>query len=505
MSPDDGGVGQQTAVRVSVDPSISIGESIIEVAKDTSSSIPIIETGSTGITADQPLVLCTHKGRTAFITNCTPDIVGDLVTSLEEGNLPTDRAESVVEHTPNRQTLPIPETGPLAVGHRAILSPCGWVNPIASADHNFIAGEANLDEIETLGLLGRGRGDAATDDPIAEQWKTASNASSDPVVVINANEADNRSLADETLLTGTPLTVLDAAVAVADHISASDVVVYCNETDDYIRKRLDEAIDAACEHFPVIPEVATGPDTFRAGEETMALEAMEGADRIEARISPPGPAEHGLFGRPTVVHTPRTFGQVYRALTRPREFDGDDNDPGTRLVTVTGDVESPVTVELPTDGTLSTATDAVTFNGQLKAAIVGGQFGGLARELTISPSAPALQQAGLGTNGVVELLGEGTCVVAEVGTRVHFAKEENCGRCVPCREGTTQLVELLRAIYDGSYDAEKLCELAQVMHRSSTCDFGVAAARPVTTALDEFESEFRAHSNGRCPSGTCEL
>lgn len=103
----------------------------------------------------------------------------------------------------------------------------------------------------------------------------------------------------------------------------------------------------------------------------------------------------------------------------------------------------------------------------------------------------------------MELLAEGRCVVASAGERARFAAAENSGRCVPGREGTTQLTELVRAVYDGRMKTDKIRELGRVMRRTSNCLVGAHAPRPVTTALDEFEPEFRAHADGHCPSGTC--
>ncbi|MFC6767622.1 NADH-ubiquinone oxidoreductase-F iron-sulfur binding region domain-containing protein, partial [Natrinema soli] len=93
--------------------------------------------------------------------------------------------------------------------------------------------------------------------------------------------------------------------------------------------------------------------------------------------------------------------------------------------------------------------------------------------------------------------------VAAAGERARFAATENSGRCVPGREGTKQLTELLRELYTGSFRSDDIRELGRVMTRSSNCQIGAHAPRPVITAMDEFEPEFRAHADGRCPSGTC--
>lgn len=227
----------------------------------------------------------------------------------------------------------------------------------------------------------------------------------------------------------------------------------------------------------------------------MALEALEGNHRLEARLRPPGPETFGLGGRPTLVHTPRTVAHLAVALRGAGS--------GTRVLSVTGDVAAPATVELPETATVGTALDAVEVDGAFKAACVGGRFGGLAASLDVPVDPASLADAGLGTEGDVEVLAGDRCVVAFVGRRARFAAEENCGRCVPCREGTTQLAEALRAVYDGSYDPDAVTELASTMESSSICAFGVDAGRPARTALSAFESEFEAHADGDCPAGSC--
>lgn len=508
MEDVPGVVSETTAVRVSDGASGVVFDAALEAA----SSVPVVTVGSPGISALEPLVLATHDGHTAFYADCTPEQARGVVEALEDGELP-EGEDRGVEHDSETKTLPVPADGPLAVGERHVLERVGWVDPTSVADYESFAferatGDAEA-EISNLGLLGRGRGDGATDVPVAEAWQTARESEGDPVVVVNANEADERNQTDEILLEGAPADVLDGALAVAEFVGADDVVVYCNEEDVLAQRRLQETIQSLGEmadhELPTLPQVVTGPDRYIAGEPTMALESLEGADRLEARLRPPSPAKHGLYGRPTVVHTPRTLAQVRQAIRSPERFDAADSDPGTRLVTIGGDVEDRATVELPTGGSLADAREAVEFagSGAVKMAVVGGQFGGLTRSLDLAPSAPALAGADLGTDGVVELFGESQCAVATAGTRAAFAKSENCGRCVPCREGSKQLTDLLRDVYDGEYKSGKLAELTRVMETSSTCSFGRDAARTVATAMDEFETEFEAHAEGRCPSGAC--
>jgi NADH-quinone oxidoreductase subunit F len=497
MRSADGAVGRSPLVRVAATP--GHGETVLTAVRDAA-DVPVVATGPTGIEAWEPLVLATRNGRTAFLADPEPSTARAAVETLADGDLPTDPADAVVDHDPDAASLPVPDDGPLAVGRRAALAPCGWVDPVAPDDLSFVTGAA--DPAAVGGLLGRGRGDAVADDSVVDVWETVREADGDPVVVVNANEANDEPRADRTLLAGAPLAVLDGAAAVAEHVGATDVIVYLNESDRALGRRVRAAVDAAADAFPVDPQVVAGPDSHRAGAPTAALEALEGADRIEPRLQPPTPAEHGLYGRPTAVHTPRTVAQVRCAL-RSSGFDPEAADPGTRLVTVTGDVAAPATVELPPTARLDAACDAVAVDGAFKTACVGGVLGGFTRDLDIAPTAAPLRAAGLGTDGVLELLNEERCVVATAGERARFAAEANSGRCVPGREGTTQLVELLREVYDGRVPTDEIDELGRVMARSSNCQTGAHAPRPVRTALAAFEPEFRAHADGRCVAGTC--
>ncbi|GCF15332.1 hypothetical protein Harman_32670 [Haloarcula mannanilytica] len=503
MTQERSALAHTTVVRVATDGRPTSGDRVLTAARDTADSVPVVRTGPTGITAMSPLLLLTSDGRTAFYGDPSPSAVRELVGELEGGTVPTAAADAVVDHDPDTTTLPVPENGPLSTGQRHVLGPCGWAAPLHPADWSFVSTDQTAEAATDAGLLGRGGRDAATDAPVASVWETARATEGDPVVVCNANDASDLPTGDETLLSGAPMAVLDGIAAVAEYLDAGDAVIYVNESQTDLQAALREAIEAAADTLPVVPQLVAGPDEFRASEPTAALEALEGADRIEPRLQPPVPAKHGLYGRPTVIHTPRTFAHVQRAIANPERIDADATDPGTRIVTVTGDVADQATVELGSSGSLATAREAVEMDGPFKMACVGGVLGGITRSLDVAPTAQSLRAAGLGTDGVVELFDSDRCAVETVGKRARFASEENSGRCVPGREGTKQLTELLRDVYDGTFESEKIRELARVMRESSNCQIGEHAPRPVTTAIDEFEPEFRAHTNGRCPSGTC--
>lgn len=420
---------------------------------------------------------------------CSPERVAEIVNGT------TAEPETLVDHDPLATGLPVPQLPGLDTGVRTVLGGCGWRRPTHPADHEAAGGFKQSDPNTVLEvgatLCGRGWGDRCHDAHLGETWQTVGDADGNTVVVVNGHG----NAADTLLLESAPFEVLEGAAAVARTVDANSVIVYAAVEDD----RAVDMVREATENYPDFPvpiDVVTGPPEYRAAEPTMALEAIEGNHRLEARLRPPGPETVGLHGQPTLIHTPRTLAQLAVAL-RERAVQH------TRLMTITGDVAAPATVELPETATLGDGLDAVDVSGTFKAARVGGRFGGLTSDLEVGVDPEAFAAADLGSEGSVHVLADDRCLVEFVGKTARFSSEENCGRCVPCREGTTQLAGLLRQIYDGSYTPGKIEELVRVMSTSSICEFGVQAGRPVRTAMREFESEFEAHADGRCPAGSC--
>lgn len=482
------------------------GAAALRAAEEVADEVAVRATGPTGITEYEPLALVTENGTTRFYAGVDSSQAAELVSAAEAGEQADFDPFAVVDHE-DEETLPLPSEGPLAVGDRHLLAKCGWANPVAPPDWTLVSEHVSPETQLEATVIGRGRGDAVAGTPVTETWQTVRETTGEPVVVVNAHDIDSRHRSDETLLAGATVAVLDAAATVGDLVGATDIVVLV-DADSPVRNRLEETADSLAETLPITPEIAVGPPEYRAGDPTAALEVLEGNDRIEPRLQPPSPARHGLYGRPTAVHSVRTVLQVRAALQREHpdlSVPGgtEDNAVPTRLFSVTGDVENPAVVELSAEDSLSAAREAVTPTDGFEMACVGGILGGLTDTLDYEPTGEALTDAGLGATGGVEILGEDRCPVSEAGERVQFAAEENSGRCVPGREGTQQLTELLRDVYSGAFDREKITELARVMERSANCQIGATAPRPVTTALDKFGEQFSEHAGGRCRNDTC--
>lgn len=491
---------RRAVVRVPADQS-DVGAGAEETLADDDATVARV--GSTGIGALGPLVTATAGGKTAFYADPDDDLVDGVAAELADGRVgSTGDPLAVVDHDPDTAVLPVPEDTALGVGLRRLLRGAGWHRPTEPGDHAAAGGfvDATLEDVVTAadGLAGRGWGDWSHDEDVSSALDRARDAFGEAAVVVNAHGNP----ADALLAESVPFSVLEGADLLATALDAERAVVYLSEGDETARER----VETAAERYPdpeTSFEVVTGPAVHRAAEPTMALEAIEGNHRLEARLRRPGELPV-LDGRPALVHTART---VAHLTARVRDQAAGLVPAGrmdTRIVTVTGDVASPATVELPGTERLDAALDAVSVTGEFKAACIGGRFGGLTDSLAVTPIPTGLTHADLGTEGVVEVLSEDRCVVEFAGRRAQAAADTNCGRCVPCREGATQLTELLREIYDGDYQKEQIEELLRVMDDTSVCAFGVEAARPARTAMNVFGSEFEVHADGRCPAGACD-
>jgi len=509
-----------TTVRVAFDG--PDGRAVLEAARRAADAAsdpdePPIETlavGSPG-TVHVPLIAVTRGDRSVVHRSVDPNDAAGLVSMLGDGTLPVDGATAVVDHDPASDDFPVGD-GPLSAGTRRTLRGAGWDDPTTFESPGTLGAEA-LETVSDLGVRGRGWGDARQDEPLAEGWRDARDADGDPVVVINGLDADPKADGDRLLLGSLPGRVVAGAVVGASAVDAEDVVAVLPEDDPVVAERVRAVGDRVAAETELTVEVVGADGDYMTAEHTAVLESLEGNDRIEARRRPPGPETWGLFERPTLVHTPRTLAAVERAVADPERLDADAADPGTRLVTVVGPERR--TVELTTESSLSRAlvageldeeatTGTGSSGGSGTFACVGGQFGGLTRDLDTPASAPALRGAGLGTNGSIEPFDEGSgggCPVVVAGRRMRLAREGNCGRCVPCRTGSVRAHQLLREVYAGAFAESRLRELARTMGRTSLCGFGADAARPLATALDEFAADLRAHADGRCPAGVCDL
>ena len=479
---DDGVCGRSPAVRVAADArNESRCDELLAAARDPETGVAVAGVGSTGFTTLEPLVLATLDGETAFFANCSILTGFDVGRDLDDGRSRADDATAVVEHDPETASLPLPDDGPLGSAKRTVLSASRLGGPESAADYrarrpprtDTTAEDVMGPDVRSrrgprgswarrrrhryAGRRGRGR--------------RSPRRGGDAAVVVNANEAGPRRRGGPPPARGVPFSVLDPAFAAATRGG--------RHRPRGLRERErgrsppDERGAAAARARPgpsmgVSVRIVTGPDEYKAGEPTVALEAIEGNHRPR---SPAHPARPQRVRRSTAAHAgphPADVrpGRPRARRRRPRRSRSRTRDPP---VTVAGEVPIP---RRRSNFRPTTRLDSATARGRSgsgRAACVGGVVRrGDAHRSTYPRARPGLTGARLGTNGVVELLDESTCLVAFAGERARFAKEENCGRCVPGREGSKQLVTPPRDVYDGEYKDGMLRELSRAMRETST-------------------------------------
>jgi NADH:ubiquinone oxidoreductase subunit F (NADH-binding)/Pyruvate/2-oxoacid:ferredoxin oxidoreductase delta subunit len=243
------------------------------------------------------------------------------------------------------------------------------------------------------------------------------------------------------------------------------------------------------------------------------------------RPRPPYPAEKGLFGKPTVLNNVETLANVPSILDRGAEWYSSigKGDSGTKVFALSGAVRNTGLVEVPIGMSLRELVEDIGGGAipghRLKAVQIGGPSGGClpADALDVPVDYRALQERGaiMGSGGLV-VMDERSCMVDVAKYFMEFIRSESCGKCTPCREGTTRLYEILVALCEKPHkgEAERLArfrgllaaeELAETIRESSLCGLGQTAANPILSTLRYFRDEYEAHLHEqRCPAGVCQ-
>lgn len=235
------------------------------------------------------------------------------------------------------------------------------------------------------------------------------------------------------------------------------------------------------------------------------------------RVKPPRTVEQGLFGKPTVLNNVETFANVPNIINKGAQWYkgvGSEKSPGTKAFALTGNIENTGLIEVPMGATLREIIFDIgggMKNGKkFKAVQIGGPSGGclITDNLDLPLDFDSLKKVGamIGSGGLV-VMDEDTCMVEVARFFMHFTQNESCGKCVPCREGTKRMLEILERIVNGNGrdgDIELLLELADTISSTALCGLGKSAAMPVVSTIKNFRSEYEAHIyDKKCPSGNC--
>ena len=394
---------------------------------------------------------------------------------------------------------------------------------LANALFNMTS-EAVIDEIETAGL--RGRGGAGF--PTGRKWEVCRKADSDAKYIIcNADEGDPGAYMDRSLLEGNPHSVIEGMIIGAYAIGAQQGYIYVRMEYPLAVQHVNLALEQARKYgflgesilgseFAFDIDLIEGAGAFVSGEETSLMASIEGR-RAFPRQRPPFPAQEGLWGKPTNINNVETWANVPLILRKGAGWYaniGTRRSKGTKIFSLVGKINNTGLVEVPMGITLREIVydigGGIQDKKKFKAIQTGGPSGGCipSEKLDLPIDYDTLAKAGsiMGSGGMI-IMDEDTCMVDVARYFLNFTQEESCGKCVPCRIGTRQLVEILNKVTEGDgeeEDLKRMESLSKTIKAGSLCGLGQTAPNPVLTTLRYFRKEYEAHIKTKtCPALVC--
>jgi formate dehydrogenase iron-sulfur subunit len=472
--------------------------------------ITIVRTGSRGLYWLEPMVeVATLKGRVAY-GPVSPADVPSLFDAIAS-NGPHPLRLGITDEIPwlKRQT-------------RLTFARCGVVDPRSVEDYRAHDGYKGLERALTLGsdaILAdvttsglRGRGGAGF--PTGIKWKTVAQASADrKYIVCNADEGDSGTFADRMIMEGDPFVVIEGMTIAGITVGASKGYIYIRSEYPHAVEAMNAAIAAArranllgericgsAHHFDL--EVRVGAGAYVCGEETSLLESLEGRRGI-VRAKPPLPAHKGLFGKPTVINNVLSFAAIPFILAGGAQAYADfgmGRSRGTMPIQLAGNIKHGGLFEIAFGITLGELIDDIgggTLTGRpVRAVQVGGPLGAyFPRALFDTPfdyESFAARDGLIGHGGIV-VFDDTVDMAKQARFAMEFCAVESCGKCTPCRIGSTRGVETIDRIRAGESVAENIAvieDLCNTMKFGSLCALGGFTPYPVSSALKHFREDF---------------
>ncbi len=508
----------------------------------------IIETGCIGLCSSEPILDVKMPGynRISFekITQDKVDSVLDSILKLELPEVGIIGQFMSANNSSWENVQDIKEHPFFKPQERLVLKNCGVIDPVSIEEYianggykSMIKAINTFDSAELCqyvvdsGLRGRGGGGF----PSGMKWKFANaEKASQKYLICNADEGDPGAFMDRAVIEGDPHRLIEGMAIAAYAIGASRAYVYIRAEYPLAIKRLNIALNQAREYgllgenifgtgidFEI--KVKIGAGAFVCGEETALMHSIEGK-RGMPRPRPPFPTTSGLFGKPTVINNVETLSNVPGLIEKGKDWFasiGTENSKGTKVFALSGKVKLTGLVEVP----MGTTVRQVIFNiaggimndKKFKSVQIGGPSGGCITEenLDIEIDYKSLLEVGamMGSGGLV-VMDEDTCMVDIAKFFMDFIQRESCGKCIPCREGTKRMLEILESITSKPQNGKnaldrfkgvmQLEKLATVIKESSLCGLGQSAPNPVLSTLRWFRHEYDAHIYDRkCPAGAC--
>ena len=388
-----------------------------------------------------------------------------------------------------------------------------------------MSGDEVIQEVTDSGL--RGRGGAGF--PTGKKWAQVAAHTEEPVkfIVCNGDEGDPGAFMDRSCMEGDPHKILEGMIIAGVATGSTEGYIYVRAEYPLAVSRLTIAI-AQAEEYGLIGDdilgsgksfhmhINKGAGAFVCGEGSAMTASIEG-NRGMPRTKPPRSVDKGLFGKPTCLNNVETFANVPDIIKKGAAWFrsvGTEKSPGTKAFALTGNVVNTGLIEVPMGTTLREVVydigGGIKNGKKFKAVQIGGPSGGCLTEehLDLPMDFDSLKKVGaiIGSGGLV-VMDEDSCMVNIAQFFMNFICEESCGKCTPCREGTTRMNEILKRITSGKgrmSDLDELRDLAEMIQVSSLCGLGKTAPNPVLSTLQNFEEEYIEHiRDKRCHCGTC--
>ena len=420
---------------------------------------------------------------------------------------------------------------------RLVLKNCGHIDAENIEEYIAVGGyealekvlfdmsqQEGLDLMEESNLRGRGGGGF----PAGKKWKqVARQKEKERYVVCNGDEGDPGAFMDRSIMEGDPHKMLEGMLIGAYLTGAQNAYIYVRAEYPLAVERLRKAIAQAEEYglvgdnilgtdFSLHFHINRGAGAFVCGEGSALTASIEG-NRGMPRVKPPRTVEKGLWEKPTVLNNVETYANVPKIILEGAEWFrtiGTEGSPGTKTFSLTGAIENTGLIEVPMGTTLRHIIydigGGLKGDAGFKGVQIGGPSGGCLTEehldIPLDFDSVKKYDAIIGSGGLV-VMDENTCMVEVARFFMNFTQRESCGKCVPCREGTKRMLEILEKIVNGKgeeSDLAELSELAEMIRSMALCGLGKSAPLPVISTLKTFYDEYREHIvEKKCRAKVC--
>lgn len=477
--------------------------------------------GCRGLCAEGPLV--SVEPQHILYQGVQPDDAAEIVVSLDEAPVERLRCDVNMPFFAQQKKIVLEHDGMLDPERIEAYAANGGFATLVKVLTEMTPGQV-IEQITASGL--RGRGGAGY--PTGLKWSTVAKAVGEhKYVVCNGDEGDPGAFMDRSVMEDAPYQLIEGMLIAAYAVGADAGYLYVRAEYPLAIKRLRQAIRQAEKNgflghhicgtsFSLKLEVRLGAGAFVCGEETALIASIEGK-RGTPRPRPPYPAEHGLWGYPTLINNVETFANIVPILREGGDWlasIGTERSKGTKVFALTGSVKRTGLIEVPMGTSLRDIVfeiGGIPDGRRFKAVQTGGPSGGCIPEahLNITVDYESLAKVGsfMGSGGMI-VMDESACMVDVAKFFVEFCMSESCGKCIPCRVGTAQMYQLLDKITHGEAtldDLSLLEELCDMVKHTSLCGLGQGAPNPVQSTLRYFRDEYLAHIVDKtCPAGVCQ-